>query len=50
MAEHVRAEYVSTHSYLDAVLSRINTAEVVMVTMMMMMMMVMMRAGGHHGH
>ena len=48
VAEHVRAEYVSTHSYLDAILSRINTAEVDMATMMMMMMM--MRAGGHHGH
>ena len=34
VAEHVRAEYVSTHSYLDAILSRINTAEVDMDTMM----------------
>ena len=56
VAEHVRAEYVSTHSYLDAILSRINTAEVDMATMMMMMMimmimmMMMMRAGGHHDH
>ena len=51
VAEHVRAEYVSTHSYLDAILSRINTAEVGMATMMMMMMMMMMmRAGAHHGH